>query len=99
MISRYLFSTTAEENVKAATAPVRFLLTEFLRGAAALALILTAYDALWPSAAPSLRTPGVRLYMVISIPLGIALTKVVAGRIRSRGKARRQVNRGTSGTR
>lgn len=86
MLTKYLFPTTNEENHKAVAAPIRFLLAEFLQAAATMALILVLFDAFWPSPGSSMRTPGVRLYVVVSMGLMMAISKVVAARIRSRGR-------------
>jgi len=81
---KYLFPTTNEDQNKALAGPVAFFTTEFLRTAGTLALLFAVTDVVGPSVGHAVSPPGVRLSFILFMGLGIAASRLVAARIRSR---------------
>jgi len=80
MIIAKLFPTSFEQRQEASSAPVRFFFSEFVRGAAGMALVLAVLDVI-VSRNSSSSQPSERLYIIIAWAVLMAGARVWSARI------------------
>ena len=78
MVSDRFFPTSTSERLGATTSPGKFLLREFFRFAAGMALVITIMNVVVPSTAAE--SPTTRLYLVVTWALLMATSKHWAAR-------------------